>query len=179
MFYIYLGDMVKKILIFLFVISLALVISTSKEERIVIPTNAIRYRIIANSNEFEDQEEKMLINTEIEPIIGDILKSSSTIEESRINIKKSIPMMENIVGKYNPNYAINYGWNYFPEKIYRGITYQSGNYESLVITLGDGLGDNWWCVLFPPLCLLEAKEENFDDATYSFYLKDVIEKFHS
>lgn len=178
MLYIYLGDIVKKVLIFLFIISIGLVMSTSKDDKIVIPTNAIRYRIIANSNAFKDQEEKMLINTEIEPILGNILKSSETISESRLNIEKNLPLMENIVGKYNSNYTVDYGMHYFPEKIYRGITYPSGNYESLVITLGDGLGDNWWCVLFPPLCLLEAKEADLDDATYSFYLKDVIEKFH-
>ena len=46
-----------------------------------------------------------------------------------------------------------------------------------MVTLGDGLGDNWWCVLFPPLCLLEANEDNFDDITYTSYLQELINKY--
>ena len=45
-----------------------------------------------------------------------------------------------------------------------------------MVTLGDGLGDNWWCVLFPPLCLLEATEDNYDDITYTTYIKEIIDK---
>lgn len=168
----------KKVLVFLFLISMGLVLSTTKEEKITIPTNAIRYRIIANSNDFKDQETKMMINTEIEPIIKDVLSSSETINESRLNINKSIPSIKNIVNKYEQDYDIAYGLNYFPEKTYRGVTYNEGNYESLVITLGNGLGDNWWCVLFPPLCLLEAEETDLDDAEYSLYIKDVIDRFY-
>ena len=74
-------------------------------------------------------------------------------------------------------YDLNYGYNYFPEKSYKGINYPAGEYESLVVTLGDGLGDNWWCVLFPPLCLLEASESDLDEAEYTFYFKDIINKF--
>ena len=55
--------------------------------------------------------------------------------------------------------------------------FEEGDYESLAITLGQGSGDNWWCVLFPPLCLLEASSEELDDVTYSFYIKDIINKF--
>ena len=49
-------------------------------------------------------------------------------------------------------------------------------YESLVITLGKGEGDNWWCVLFPPLCLLE-ENENTQDVEYHFLVKDIIDKY--
>ena len=59
---------------------------------------------------------------------------------------------------YDKDYKINYGYNYFPKKKYKSVTYKEGMYESLVITLGTGEGDNWWCVLFPPLCLVEADE---------------------
>ena len=67
--------------------------------------------------------------------------------------------------------------NYFPKKEYDGVVYPDGNYESLVITIGDGLGDNWWCVLFPPLCLLDAEDNNTGNIEYKSYVKEVIEKF--
>jgi len=169
---------VKKVLIFLLCVSLLLVFSTSGDEKIIIPTSAIRYRIIANSNNIEDQGEKLLIQTQIDPVIEEILNNSESIEDSRKNIIKSIPKIENIVGRYNDDFEVNYGLNYFPEKNYKGVSYNAGNYESLVITLGEGLGENWWCVLFPPLCLLEAKEDSLDEMTYSFYIKDVINRFY-
>ena len=84
---------------------------------------------------------------------------------------------ESIIESFNVEYTINYGNNYFPEKEYKGVMYPEGNYESLVITLGSGLGENWWCVLFPPLCLLEAEEEETNSVNYTFYIKEVIEKF--
>lgn len=155
-----------------------LVINIDKEEGIVIPTNAIRYRILANSNKIEDQGEKLLIQTKIDPIIEDVLNKSKSIEESRINILESIPKIEEIVGYYNEDFSVNYGINYFPEKNYKGVTYKAGEYESLVITLGAGLGENWWCVLFPPLCLLEASESEIEDVTYSLYIKDIIGRFY-
>jgi len=48
-------------------------------------------------------------------------------------------------------------------------------YESLLVTLGSGKGDNWWCVLFPPLCLLEAEES--DKIEYKFFVQELIEKY--
>ena len=57
----------------------------------------------------------------------------------------------------------------------KGIEYNEGEYKSLVVTLGNGLGDNWWCVLFPPLCLLEATEST--DVEYHSYVVDLINKY--
>ena len=57
------------------------------------------------------------------------------------------------------------------------MTYPAGYYESLVVTLGSGAGDNWWCVLFPPLCLLEAEETNTDDIEYKSFVQEMIEKY--
>ena len=174
----------KKIVIVLFIITLLVIFSTS-EEKVIIPDNAIRFRIIANSNNLSDQEEKIRImlqegvpqiKIELEPVISDILNKSNNIEESRLNIKSNIKNINNIIYKYNTNYKVNYGINHFPEKTYKGVTYKSGDYESLVVTLGDGLGDNWWCVLFPPLCLIEASEEDYDEITYTSYIKELIAK---
>ena len=58
---------------------------------------------------------------------------------------------------------------------FKGIKYKEGNYESLVITLGSGLGKNWWCILFPPLCLLDEEKENIN---YKFYVQELINKFN-
>ena len=74
-------------------------------------------------------------------------------------------------------YTIDYGNHYFPEKVYKGVKYPEGEYESLVVTLGDGLGENFWCVLFPPLCLLEAEESDKDEVEYKSFIKEIIDKY--
>ena len=71
--------------------------------------------------------------------------------------------------------TINFGDNYFPEKEYKDVIYEEGKYESLVVTLGNGEGDNWWCVLFPPICTLEVEENK--DIEYKFFVKEIFEKY--
>ncbi len=166
----------KKIIVILFIITLISVL-VSNEEQVVIPNTAIRFRIIANSDKEADQQLKYQIRNDIEPGIMKTLNNSNTIDEARANIKSYIPEIEKKINNYNTPYSINYGNNYFPEKEYRGVVYPEGEYESLVITLGNGLGENWWCVLFPPLCLLEAEESEINKTEYKFFVKEVINKF--
>jgi stage II sporulation protein R len=166
----------KKIIVCLFIVTV-LVLVNKEETKILIPEDAIRFRIIANSNSIEDQKEKIEIRNELEPIIGDILTNSTTKEETKTEINNNLYKINHVIDKFNTTYDVNYGLNFFPEKNYKGVTYKEGNYESLVITLGDGLGDNWWCVLFPPLCLLEANETNYDDITYTSYIQELINKY--
>ena len=166
----------EKIIVCLFILTV-LVLVNKEETKVLIPEDAIRFRIIANSNSIEDQKEKIEIRNELEPIIGDILTNSTTKEETKTEINNNLYKINHVIDKFNTTYDVNYGLNFFPEKNYKGVTYKEGNYESLVITLGDGLGDNWWCVLFPPLCLLEANETNYDDITYTSYIQELINKY--
>jgi len=152
----------KKIIVILFVITIICVLSTNKE-KVIIPNTAIRFRIIANSDSEEDQTLKYKIKDEIEPTLINNIYDASTIEEARNHIKAHIPEIEQKINSYTDDYNINFGNNYFPEKVYKDVVYPEGEYESLVITLGNGLGENWWCVLFPPLCLLEAEESEVDN----------------
>ena len=167
----------KKIIIALFLVTVLFCLSTETSGEVLIPNNAIRFRIIANSNSLEDQETKMQIREEIEPVFAEILDQSNSKKETKELINQNMAKFESVIESFNVEYSINYGNNYFPEKEYKGVMYPEGNYESLVITLGSGLGENWWCVLFPPLCLLEAEEEETNSANYTFYIKEVIEKF--
>lgn len=163
----------KKIIVFLFIITI--LYTTNKQQEIVIPTASIRYRIIANSNETKDQMLKLNIKEKINEEIMPLLTKATSIDESRNLIKQNIEAIENVVSKYTKDFKVTYGNNYFPQKNYKGIHYDAGEYESLVIYLGNGLGENWWCVLYPPLCLIE--EEQTDDVEYSSLVKEVLSKF--
>lgn len=166
----------KKIICILFAISILYIFSQiSFNDSSIIPSSSIRFRIIANSNSLQDQLEKSQIKKDlIKNVIPNLLQNDN-ISSSRINIQNYLPVLDNYLSKYEIPYTIKFGNNYFPEKKYKGVTYQAGNYESLVITLGQGLGDNWWCVLYPPLCLIE-EDENISEVEFKSYLQDKILK---
>ena len=163
----------KKIIVLLF--ALTIIYISKSEEEIIIPTNSIRYRIIANSDSTKDQMLKMNIKEKLDEEILPILSDSNSIEDSRLLIKDNLDNIKNIVSKFTDDFDVNYGKNYFPEKTYKGINYDAGNYESLVIKLGSGIGDNWWCVMFPPICSLEVEENS--DIEYKFFVKELFDKY--
>ena len=150
-------------------------------EKKVIPDDSIRLRILANSNLPEDQEIKMKVAKAVQNKLFNLLENSSNVEEARKLIINNLDDIKSIVkttlqnNDTNPNYKVNFGKNYFPTKNYKGINYNEGEYESLLISLNKAKGDNWWCVLFPPLCLLEAEESS--NVEYKLLVQEIIKKY--
>lgn len=174
--------MIKKIMLCLCVLVLFL-INNVKAEEIVIPSEAIRIRVIANSNSVEDQFVKSQVRDSLQEQLQELLKDATSIDEVRRILNKNLKEFDFTVEKVlernqvDVEFDINYGLNFFPEKNFKGVTYEEGYYESIVVTLGSGSGDNWWCVLFPPLCLMEAEEENIDEVEYKSFIKETLDKF--
>lgn len=169
----------KKIIIILFLIIGIFQISKNNMS-VMIPNEAIRFRIIANSNSENDQNIKIKIRDNIQKELYNDVINTKTVEEARKTINSNLNKYKNIIESTEPNinYTINYGENYFPKKTYKGVDYNEGSYESLVVSIGEGIGDNWWCVLFPPLCLLEAEEnEESTEVEYKSYIIELIDKY--
>ena len=152
-----------------------IIISNVMTKKNLIPEDAIRIRVIGNSNSKEDQELKINIKNDLEKYLYSKLSNVKDTNKADKIINNEIPNVKKIVNKYTTDYDINYGINHFPEKEYKSIIYDEGDYKSLVITLGNGLGNNWWCVLFPPLCLLEGSEST--DVEYHSYVVDMINRY--
>ena len=171
----------KKILITLAII--IVVISLNKSETTIIPKESIRFRVIASSNSAEDQNVKKEVVKELKEEINQINLIPKDIIQNRKIIQENIPNIKNRINStltrlnVKEDYSINYGINYFPEKEYKNIIYEEGEYESLVVTLGDGKGDNFWCVLFPPLCLLEGEDNENEEVEYTSFIKEIINKY--
>ena len=169
----------KKIFIFLSILVITYFILNGKSDNVIIPTESIRFRVIANSNSIEDQAIKTKVRDKVELVLYDLLKDVEQIEEVRDIIVNNLDLINETVDQELINetydYDVNFGYNYFPKKEYDGLIYKEGEYESLLITLGNGEGDNWWCVLFPPFCLLEAEEG--ENVEYKFLLKELIDKY--
>lgn len=170
----------KKI-IFCFLIIIGFYLMIGHVSSLVIPEDALRIRVIANSDSDYDQMIKGEVKENIQFQMYNLLKDTKGTDQARKVIQENLPFIDKEVNttlqllNYPLGYDINYGLNYFPSKEYKGITYEEGYYESLVITLGEGQGENWWCVLFPPLCLLEAEEST--EVEYTSYVKELIEKY--
>ncbi len=161
--------------ILIFLIIIIYIFIGGKVENVTIPDEAIRFRIIANSDSKEDQKLKMDIALKVEEKLYTLLKDTKGIGDARKIITENLYEIENIVKGFTNNYNINYGNNYFPSKEHKGIKYDAGNYESLLITLGAASGKNWWCVLFPPLCLMEANES--ETYEYKLFVKEIFDKY--
>lgn len=129
-----------------------------------IPAEAIRLRILANSDSASDQAVKRHIRDAVVAEINSWIGSSNmqTIEEARQSIRNHMKDIEAVVAAQLRERGFTYSFKAeldvvaFPTKIYGSKVYPAGNYEALRITLGNGEGQNWWCVLFPPLCFVDA-----------------------
>ena len=171
----------KYILSIIVVIITYVIISNVVVANNLIPDDAIRVRVIANSNDDYDQKIKYEVKDIVEDDMYKLLNNVTNLDIARNKIRSNLNIVEDDIDTYlkNKNYNlgfdINFGYNYFPKKEFKGITYKEGYYESVVVTLGSGNGDNWWCVLFPPLCLIEAEEST--DVEYTSLVKEIVDKY--
>lgn len=168
----------KKIILVLFAfLTIFFVYNKVNALEVVIPDSSIRLRVIPNSNSNYDQAMKQVVKNYLEDDVYDLFKDTKNIYDARNIINNNLGNIENniqnIFDKYNydMSFDVNYGFNYFPEKEFKNVIYKEGYYESIVVSIGKAEGDNWWCVLFPNLCLVEE-----DDVEYTSLVKEIINK---
>lgn len=159
-------------IVFLLFIFVVIILIVSSKEKYLIPDNAIRIRIIANSDDINDQKVKSEVKNKVNEFLYEKFQEIKTYKDADKVVKDNIREIDRIVSEISNDFNISYGQNYFPSKEYKGMTYKEGNYNSLIIKLGRGEGLNFWCVLFPPLCLID--EENMDNITYTLYVKKLL-----
>lgn len=122
----------------------------------------IRFHVIANSDSEKDQKLKLEIRDEVIKYLEPKLAQSKSINQSRKiikeNDKKVKEIARNVVKDKGYNYKIDsqLSKENFPEKVYGNITLPQGEYEAYRILIGDSVGQNWWCVMFPPLCFVDV-----------------------
>ncbi|MFC4386500.1 stage II sporulation protein R [Gracilibacillus marinus] len=191
----------KKLILFLGLIFLIIgffpqkVTSESSMDVQVIPDEAIRLRILANSDTEEDQTLKHQVRDAINEEVTKWVEKMDQIEDARALIASRVDVLEQIVdnvlveNQSDYTYTVEYNKNVtFPAKLYGNYLYPEGEYEAILVTLGEGDGSNWWCVVFPPLCFLdfsfgttvdeeekeadeqEEVEEEEEEVTYTFFL---------
>lgn len=124
--------------------------------------NMLRFHVVANSDSTEDQLLKQQVKDEIIAYMEPFLKESKGIEESKAIIQSHTDSIKNIAEHVVHNWGKDYRVQVFldkanfPTKAYGDIVLPAGQYEACRVIIGEGKGQNWWCIMFPPLCYVDA-----------------------
>ena len=133
--------------------------------------NLFRLRVVANSNSKIDQDLKIKVRNSILNYLSKFNLSNK--EETILHLKNHQTDIETIISNIIKENGFDYTFqfeisnSFYPAKKYNSITLPSGNYDGLQIKLGNAKGENWWCILFPPMCLINSStcelEENSNE----------------
>lgn len=129
----------------------------------------IRFHVIANSDSEEDQELKFKVRNRVLAKVQNALEGSSSASRTRAYIEENLEKIEACALQcvraegYDYNVKARIGVTAIPAKQYDDVYFPAGSYEALTITIGEGKGQNWWCVIFPPLCLVDAQESQYEE----------------
>lgn len=131
----------------------------------------LRLHIRAHSNSDVDQNIKYEIKNVLVEFLTPYLCNVETKEKAVEIINKYSPILKskclNVLQKNNFDYSVNIKVSneYFPTRTYSNTTLESGYYDAVIVELGEAQGDNWWCVMYPPLCFVN-KNENVNQIKY-------------
>ena len=140
----------------------------------------LRIHIRANSNDVIDQSIKYKIKDEMVEYLTPYLSNVNSKAEAEAVIKSKINEINNLVDRMLQRNGFDYKCNakicneYFPTRVYEDITVQSGYYDALILELGEAQGDNWWCVVYPPLCFVNTKYINSEGVVYKSKILEII-----
>lgn len=138
----------------------------------------LRIHIRANSNSQIDQDIKYEIKDKIVEFLSPKLEGVNSIDKAKTVINENINNIEDLADGVLKSKGFCYQSNAkivqenFPTRTYENLTLKSGIYDALIINLGSGTGDNWWCVIYPPLCFVKN-----DKTEYRSKLKEIIERY--
>lgn len=144
-------------------------LSYTNDESNNISTKVLRMHVLANSNSINDQRLKIAVKNNILKSTQELFTDCDNLEES-IEIAQSNTELikasaQEVIKKYNKNYDVKvYVDNeFFDVREYKDFTLPSGNYNTVKIVIGEGKGKNWWCVMYPAVCI-SACSDDFDKA---------------
>ena len=146
------------LILFIFISAISYVSAVSNN----IANGVFRLHVIANSDSPEDQNLKYVVRDELIKYMNTLAKDCNSKQEVIEIAKNNISNFENIAKKtikdngFNYNVTVEIGNFDFPTKTYGDITLPAGTYDSLKIKIGKSEGQNWWCVMFPPLCFVDV-----------------------
>jgi stage II sporulation protein R len=156
---------IGRIFVILILLSLFILISAISYVDAVsnnIADSVFRLHVIANSDSKEDQELKLKVRDELLSYMNIISKDSTSKQEAmqiaNEHKEEFTQIAKKVIKENGYNYTVNVqiGKADFPTKYYGDITLPAGTYDALKVQIGEAKGQNWWCVMFPPLCFVDV-----------------------
>lgn len=157
--------LLEKSLLLAFILTALLSFTGFKAGCEEIPNHVLRLHVLANSDTVEDQNLKLKVRDRIVEESAGLLDNAKNKEEAQKIIKSAVPILKKAaqdeVIKNGYNYPVNVEMTnmYFTTRKYSKVTLPAGDYDALRVTIGKAAGHNWWCVIFPPMCLPAAEEQ--------------------
>lgn len=171
------------IFLIIIIISASIFIFNKPKTVTVYEYDYFRLHIMANSNTAKDQELKYLVKSKLIDFYTPYLANVKNKEDAVKVIKENLDIATLLVNKSLVESGVTYGANikieekYFPTRYYEDYCLSAGIYDSVVVTLGEGVGDNWWCVVYPPLCFVNKNNEDAQNIVYQSKILEIIEKY--
>lgn len=138
----------------------------------------LRIHIRANSNSIEDQNVKYKVKDQIVEALIPVLSNVESFEEAKEVVAQNFDMIESVADNVLQEEGFSYkskaklNNEYFPTRVYENLTLEEGYYDALILELGSGTGDNWWCIVFPAFCF--TKTQNSDNIVYISLIWEII-----
>ncbi len=139
----------------------------------------LRIHIRADSNDNADQGVKYLVRDEVVEYLTPLVANYPTKAQALRGLGENLEDIERVAQKVLEREGFSYGVSaelkteYFPTRVYGEYTLPAGEYTALILRLGRGAGDNWWCVVYPPLCFAGADT----DIVYKSKILEIIKNF--
>lgn len=175
--------MKKKIIAIFMILSVCIIFCGCFEDNITIDEGycLIRIHIRADSNEKKDQEVKLKVRDEITSYLTHKLKGITDRDKAYTTLQSCLPTLKSKADMVLKDNGFDYkscvrlNNEFFPARMYNNVVVESGYYDALIIELGSGSGDNWWCVIYPPLCYLDGGGSG--GVVYKSKIKELLDKY--
>ena len=174
----------KKVVALLFcVLGIAIVVLGLPRETGATEADFLRLHIRANSNSADDQDIKFQIRQEVvnelTPIFVNVTSKDSAMRALQNNLGRIEEVADRVLLASGFDYTARASLRteLFPTRVYNEHSLPEGIYDALIIDLGAGAGDNWWCVVYPPLCFLENNIGGDQGVIYRSKLQEIIRRY--
>lgn len=154
-------------------------------DRKALNENLIRLHVVANSDSEEDQALKLKVRDAVVDRLQETMQNLPDVEDAKAYLEEHLPELEAFVNQlirelgFTDTAKVSLNREAFDIREYDTFSLPSGQYESLRITIGEGEGKNWWCVVFPTLCLPATSEDFEDTAVGAGFSKGLTESLQS
>ena len=151
-------------------VSVGILIFFPTKEDMELYSGFIRLHVVANSDSDEDQALKLKVRDAVLELLGDEMETSPDLEQARTAAERLMPEAERVArhvlrdSGFSYGATVTLGYEYYPTRDYGGFRLPAGRYLSYRIVLGSGEGHNWWCVVFPSVCIPSAAKGKLSDS---------------